>query len=97
MRIPAHWRLSAWYFFYFAFIGTFAPYFTLYLQSLGFSAWDIGILLSASPVMRAMAPAFWGWLSDHSGRRVPIVRFSAFATALASPASRRKGANTATR
>jgi hypothetical protein len=27
------WRLSAWYFFYFAFVGAFAPYFTLYLQS----------------------------------------------------------------
>ena len=82
MRVPPHWRLSAWYFFYFAFIGTFAPYFTLYLQSLGFSAWDIGILMSASPVMRALAPAFWGWFSDHSGRRVPIVRFSAVATTL---------------
>ena len=81
--MSTHWRLSAWYFFYFAFIGTFAPYFTLYLQSLGFSAWEIGILMSASPVMRAIAPAFWGWLSDRSGRRVPIVFFSALATAFA--------------
>ena len=83
MRVPPHWRLSAWYFFYFAYVGAFAPYFTLYLQSLGFSAWDIGILMSAGPVMRAVAPAFWGWLSDRSGRRVPIVRFSAVATGLA--------------
>ena len=83
MRASPHWRLSAWYFFYFAYIGAFAPYFTLYLQSLGFSAWDIGILMSVGPVMRALAPAFWGALSDRSGRRVPIVRFSAVATALA--------------
>jgi PPP family 3-phenylpropionic acid transporter len=81
--MSTHWRLSAWYFFYFAFVGTFAPYFTLYLQALGYSAWDIGILMSASPVMRAFAPAFWGWLSDRSGRRVPIIRLSALATALA--------------
>ena len=76
-------RLSAWYFFYFAFIGVFAPYFTLYLQSLGFSAWDIGILMSLGPVMRLLAPAFWGWLSDHLGRRVPIIRISSGLTFLA--------------
>ncbi len=83
MRVPPHWRLSAWYFFYFAYIGAFAPYFALYLQSLGFSAWDIGILMSVGPVMRLVAPAFWGWFSDRAGRRVPIVRFSAAFTALA--------------
>lgn len=80
MRMPSYWRLSAWYFFYFAYIGAFAPYFTLYLQSLGFSAWDIGILMSLGPLMRLTAPAFWGWISDRSGRRVPIIRFSAAAT-----------------
>ncbi len=78
-----HWRLSAWYFFYFAYIGAFAPYFTLYLQSLGFSAWDIGLLMSMGPVMRLVAPTFWGALSDRSGRRVPIVRLSAVLSALA--------------
>lgn len=83
MRADSRQRLSAWYFFYFAYIGAFAPYFSLYLQSLGFSAWEIGILMSAGPVMRALAPAFWGTLSDRSGRRVPIVRFSALATAVA--------------
>lgn len=75
--MPTHRRLAAWYFFYFAFIGAFAPYFTLYLQSLSFSAADIGMLMAAGPVMRLLAPAFWGWLSDRSGRRVPIIVFSA--------------------
>ncbi|OHC62999.1 MAG: MFS transporter [Rhodocyclales bacterium GWA2_65_20] len=77
MRIPVHWRLSAWYFFYFAYIGAFAPYFTLYLQSLGFSAWNIGVLMSLGQVMRLVAPTLWGWLADRLGRRVPIVRLSA--------------------
>lgn len=81
--MPTHWRLSAWYFFYFAFIGAFAPYFTLYLQSLGFAARDIGLLMAAGPVMRMLAPAFWGWLSDRSGRRSPIVRQSAALTSAA--------------
>lgn len=81
--MPSSWRLSAWYFFYFAFIGAFAPYFTLYLQSLAFSAREIGLLMAAGPVMRMLAPAFWGWLSDKSGRRAPIVRQSAVLTSAA--------------
>ncbi|MGE5468125.1 MAG: MFS transporter [Ignavibacteria bacterium] len=81
MPAVSNWRLSAWYFFYFAYVGAFAPYFTLYLQSLGFSGWDIGLLMAVGPVMRALAPTFWGALSDRSGKRVPIIRFSAAATA----------------
>ena len=27
-----YWRLSTYYFFYFAFVGAFSPYFTLYLR-----------------------------------------------------------------
>ena len=30
-----YWRLSGYYFFYFAFVGAFSPYFSLYLQSIG--------------------------------------------------------------
>ena len=55
-----YWRLSAYYFFYFAFIGAFSPFFTLYLQSLKFSAWDIGVLMSLMQVMRLLAPNLWG-------------------------------------
>ncbi len=72
-----YWRLSAYYFFYFAFIGAFFPYFTLYLEARRFSAWDIGVLMSLMQVMRVAAPALWGWLADRSGARAPIVRASA--------------------
>ncbi len=74
------WRLSAYYFFYFAFIGAFAPYFTLYLQSLRFSAADIAVLMSLMQVMRIIAPNLWGLLADRAGRRVGIVRLSAVAS-----------------
>lgn len=76
-------RLAAYYFSYFAFIGAFSPYFSLYLQSLSFSAWDIGLLMSLLQVMRMIAPYLWGWLSDRAGRRVPIVRVSAAVSVLA--------------
>ena len=71
------WTLGAWYFAYFAFIGAYLPYFSLYLEALNISPSDIGFLMSMGQVMRMLAPAVWGWLSDQSGRRTPIVRLSA--------------------
>lgn len=72
-----YWRLSGYYFFYFAFIGAFSPYFGLYLQSLNFSAWDIGVLMSQMQLMRLVGPYLWGWLADHFGKRVAIIRLAA--------------------
>ncbi len=78
-----HGRLSAWYFWYFAFIGAFLPYFGLYLQSIGFSAGRIAVLMSLGQVMRLLAPLLWSWLADSGGRRVRIVA-AATAASLAS-------------
>ncbi len=77
MHFLPYWRLSGYYFFYFAFIGAFSPYFGLYLQALNFSAWDIGLLMSQMQLMRVFGPNLWGWLADRSGRRVSIVRLAA--------------------
>jgi PPP family 3-phenylpropionic acid transporter len=72
-----YWRLSGYYFFYFAFIGVFSPYFGLYLQSLSFSAWDIGLLMSQMQLMRLVGPYLWGALADHLAQRLLIVRLAA--------------------
>ncbi|SEL13534.1 MFS transporter [Nitrosovibrio tenuis] len=72
-----YWRLSGFYFFHFAFIGAFAPYWSLYLKSLSFSAFQIGVLMSLLHVTRIFAPAAWGWLADHIGKRVVIVQAAA--------------------
>ncbi|WP_153145961.1 MFS transporter [Dechloromonas sp. H13] len=79
MHVLPYWRLSGYYFFYFAFIGAFSPYFGLYLQSLNFSAWDIGLLMSQMQLMRLFGPNLWGWLADRFGRRMAIVRLAAVA------------------
>ncbi|MBN8455636.1 MFS transporter [Accumulibacter sp.] len=76
MHALPYWRLSGYYFFYFAFIGAFSPYFGLYLQSLGFSAWDIGLLMSQMQLMRLFAPYLWGALADRLGRRLAVVRLA---------------------
>ncbi len=78
-----YWRLSAYYFAYFAFIGVFLPYFALYLQSLSFSAWDIGLLMSQMQLMRVVGPYFWGALADRLAQRVMIVRMSGAVALLA--------------
>jgi PPP family 3-phenylpropionic acid transporter len=77
MHALPYWRLSGYYFFYFAFIGAFSPYFGLYLQSLNFSAWDIGLLMSQMQLMRLFGPNLWGWLADRFGRCLAIIRLAA--------------------
>ncbi|HKX52651.1 MAG TPA: MFS transporter [Nitrosospira sp.] len=79
MHSIPYWRLSGFYFFHFAFIGAFAPYWTLYLKSLSFAAFQIGVLMSLLHVTRIFAPAAWGWLADHIGKRMLIVRSAAIA------------------
>lgn len=68
-----YWRLSGFYFFYFAYLGAFAPYFSLYLDSLAFGATAIATLLALPQVMRVFAPYLWGALADRTQRRVRVV------------------------
>ncbi|SFN97334.1 MFS transporter, PPP family, 3-phenylpropionic acid transporter [Nitrosospira briensis] len=77
MHSIPYWRLSGFYFFHFAFIGAFAPYWSLYLKSLSFGAFQIGVLMSLLHVTRIFAPAAWGWLADYTGKRLLIVRWAA--------------------
>jgi PPP family 3-phenylpropionic acid transporter len=72
-----YWRLSGFYFFYFAFVGAMAPFWGLYLRSLAFDALQIGVLMSLLQVMRIFAPNIWGHIADHTGRRVAIVQLAA--------------------
>jgi PPP family 3-phenylpropionic acid transporter len=77
-----HWRIAGFYFFYYAFVGMFAPYWSLYLKSLHFNAIDISILMSVQPVMRMVAPNIWGWLADHTGKRLAVVQIAATLSAV---------------
>lgn len=83
MSKPIHLSLSAFYFAYFAYLGTFAPFFALYLNSVGMSAVEIGVLMALPQLTRIVAPHLWGWLADHSGRRIAIVQASGAAGMLA--------------
>lgn len=77
-----HWRIAGFYFFYYAFVGMFAPYWSLYLKSIHFDAIEISILMSVQPVMRMIAPNLWGWLADHIGERRRVVQIAATLSAV---------------
>jgi MFS transporter, PPP family, 3-phenylpropionic acid transporter len=69
---------------YFAHIGFFNPYLPLWLKELGFSITVIGLLNAVQAATRVLAPYGWGWLSDHSGERVKLLRFCAGAALICS-------------
>ncbi len=77
-----HWRIAGFYFFYYAFVGMFSPYWSLYLQSIHFTPIEIAILMSIQPVMRMIAPNVWGWLADHTGQRLLVVQVAATLSAV---------------
>lgn len=74
-RIMPYWRLSNFYFYYFALLGAIAPFMPLYMEYLGFTPARIGELLALPMLMRCLAPNLWGWLGDRSGQRLRIVRW----------------------
>ena len=76
-------RLSAFYFFFFAALGAFVPYWSPYLKSLGFSSIEIGELMAIVMGSKLVAPILLGWLSDHLQRRLIIIQVSLVITVIA--------------
>jgi len=71
-----YWRLSAFYLFYFASLGALVPYWSLYLKALDFSVTEIGQLFAILMATKIVAPNVWGWIADHTGHRMAIVRMA---------------------
>ena len=67
---------------YFAHIGFFNPYLPLWLKGLGLDLLVISLLISMQSATRLFAPYIWGWLSDHTGERVKLLRYGASAALL---------------
>ncbi|MBD3610581.1 MAG: MFS transporter [Gammaproteobacteria bacterium] len=77
-----YWRLSSYYFFYFASLGALIPYWGLYLKSLDFSAQQIGELMAVVMATKIISPNIWGWIADHTGKRMAIVRLGSLLSIL---------------
>jgi len=75
-----YWRLSGFYLFYFASLGALLPFWGLYLQARGFSPAEIGELMAVISISKLIAPNIWGWIADHTGMRMPMVRIASLLT-----------------
>ena len=73
-----YWRLSSFYFFYFALVGALNPYLSLYLTDIGFTAQAIGAVNGVFMGTKIVAPNLWGWLCEHTGRRLQIITLGSF-------------------
>jgi MFS transporter, PPP family, 3-phenylpropionic acid transporter len=69
---------------YFAHIGFFNPYLPLWLKDLGYGIFAISVFTSVQAATRLFAPYGWGWLSDHTGERVKLLRYGACVAFIAS-------------
>ncbi|MCU4522486.1 MFS transporter [Acinetobacter ursingii] len=76
LRLPITTKLGGFYFCYYAIVGTFMPYWSLYLEDQGFNYQEIGILSSIAIITRFFAPFIWGWIADKSGKRMRLVRIA---------------------
>jgi len=72
-KIP-YWRLSGFYWFYFASLGVVVPFWSLYLQSLAFNAKEISELMAILMGTKIVAPYIWSWIADHTGHCMKIIR-----------------------
>lgn len=72
-------NFALFFFAYYGFIGVFSPYASLYFADKGMTAAQIGVLMSLIQVMRIFGPNLWGWVADHSQRRVLVLRITAMA------------------
>ncbi len=78
-----YWRLSGFYWFYFASLGVVVPYWALYLNSLGFDAKSIGELMAILMGTKIVAPYLWSWIADHTGHCMKIIRISSICSGIA--------------
>jgi MFS family permease len=69
-----YWRLSSFYFCYFALLGAWAPFWGPYLQDQGFNSVDIGYLAAIIYITKVFSPSIWSYLADKTGQHLHIVR-----------------------
>lgn len=75
-------RLAGFYFAYYAALGAFTPYWSLYLQSKGLQVSAISVLMSLWYAMRIFAPSTWTTLAAHSPKPVRWLWVGAVMTVL---------------
>lgn len=73
-------RLASFYFAYYAALGAFTPYWSLYLQSQGMGIAAISVLMSLWYATRILAPSTWTMLASRSPRPIGWLHFGCVLT-----------------
>ncbi len=72
-----YWRLSSFYFTYFALLGAIVPFWAMYLSDQGYSPIEIGVLSAILMGTKVISPYILGWLADKTGKPMRVIRYSA--------------------
>ncbi len=73
-------QLAGGYFWYFAALGVFVPYWPLYLAGRGFDAVQIGLVMGVFAGMRIIGPPLYAERADASGRPLALLQAAGLAT-----------------
>jgi MFS transporter, PPP family, 3-phenylpropionic acid transporter len=79
--LPAK-RLAGFYFFYYATVGAFLPYWGPYLEARGFTPLQMGVAFGLMGVTRSVMPVLWGLWGDRARSRMQLIRWAAVASLL---------------
>ena len=71
-----HRRLAAYYAAFYAVLGAFLPYMSLWLVARNLSPSQIGLIFALHGATRLAFPLAWGWLADRWGRRMLLIRIA---------------------
>ncbi len=82
LRGVPYFRLSGYYFLFFVTVGIYMPYWSLYLRSINFNAEQIGILSAIVVGTKIFSTYLWGWVVDHTGQRMRVIKFASLFSAL---------------
>lgn len=75
-----YWRLSSVYFFYFALLGAWLPFWNLYLADRGFDADTIGLLSAITMGTKIIAPTLWSWIAEKFHAHIVFIRLGSALT-----------------
>lgn len=67
-------RLSGFYLLYFAVLGAFVPYWSLYLGARGYTPAEIGLVLSIPALTKMLVPVVWGRFAAQQNRLLTLIR-----------------------
>lgn len=77
-----YWTLSGFYFWYYAALGAFTPFFARWLHDLGHDGLAIGVIMAMWYFSRIVAPPAWSLLCARSREPVRWLQVGSVATAL---------------